>query len=75
MSRRELKDIVVARHTEVGHALAGELIIAQARDIGKTRVVPGTHTHQIQETILRSNVLCVIDRAFKLRDDGMRLKE
>lgn len=75
MSRKELKDIVVARHTEVGHALAGEVIIAQARDIGKTRVVAGTHTHQIQEAVLRSNVLCVIDRAFKLKDGGMRLRE
>lgn len=75
MSRKELKDIVVARHTEAGHAVAGELIIAQARDIGKIRVVPGTHTHKIQETILRSNVLCVIDRPFKLKDGGMKLKE
>lgn len=75
MNRKELKDFVVVRHTEVGHALAGELIIAQARDIGKTRVVPGTHTHQIQETVLRSNALCVIDRPFKLKDGGMRLRE
>jgi hypothetical protein len=75
MSRKELKDIALATYRNVGDALAGEQIIAQARDIGKTRVVSGTHTHQIQETVLRSNVLCVIDRAFKLKSGGMRLKE
>lgn len=75
MSRKELKDIAMTTHRKVGDAIAGEQIIAQARDIGKTRVVAGTHTHQIQEIILRSNVLCVIDRAFRLRLGGLRLKE
>jgi hypothetical protein len=75
MSRKELKDILTATYRNVGDALAGEQIIAQAHDIGRARVVPGTHTHQIQEIVLRSNVLCVVDRAFKLESGGMRLKE
>lgn len=75
MSRKELKDIAKATYKNVGDAIAGEQIIAQARNIGNKRVVPGTHTHQVQEIVLRSNVLCVIDQAFRLKGDGMRLKE
>jgi hypothetical protein len=72
--RRDLLSIAREPRREAGDAIAGEQIIAQARNIGKSRVLPGTGTHQIQETALRSNVLCVIDRPFRLRDEAVRLK-
>jgi len=64
-------------HHEIGHALAGEQIIAQARRIGRPTVLPGTSTHRIQEIVLRVNALCLIDRPFRLKEpeSPMRLRE
>jgi hypothetical protein len=67
MARKELKDLCGTVHRAAGDAIAGDSVIAQCRNTGKTRVTAGTSTHKIQETILRSNVLCVIDKAFRLR--------
>lgn len=75
MGRQELRTLAVNVHRGRGDALAGEQIIAQARQIGKAIVVPGTSTHRIQEVVLRSNVLCVIDRPFRLVEGPMKLKE
>jgi hypothetical protein len=75
MGRQQLKSLAVNTYCNHGDALEGEQVIAQARKVGKTRVVSGTSTHQIQETILRRNVLCVIDRPFRLAGGPMRIKE
>jgi hypothetical protein len=75
MSRKDLKSLVVNTYRNHGDALVGEQIVAQARDIGKTRVVAGTSTHNMQELVLRRNVLCVIDRPFQLAGGPMRIKE
>jgi hypothetical protein len=75
MSRRELADLALRTFRDEGDALAGEQVIAQARQIGKPLVVPGTSTHRIQQVVLKSNVLCVIDRPFRLIERPIRLKE
>jgi hypothetical protein len=72
MARKELQDLCRVTHREEGTAIAGDVVIAQCRNTGKTHVKSGTSTHKIQETILRSNVLCVIDRAFRLRGEPFR---
>jgi hypothetical protein len=76
--RQDLQGRCSAIHREKGHALAGEMVIAQARQIGRVIVLPGTSTHKIQEIVLRSNVLCLLDRPFRLIDEkrgGLRLRE
>jgi diphthamide synthase subunit DPH2 len=55
-----------------GDAIEGEKIIAQARNIGKPYVVAGTATHQIQQIALRSNVICIVDKAFHLKGAALR---
>lgn len=75
MGRQELKKLAVNIHRNRGDALAGEQIIAQARRIGRPIVVPGTSAHRIQQAVLRINVLCVIDRPFRLTEEAMRLRE
>ena len=75
MGRRELKSLVASEHRNQGDALLAEQVIAQARDIGRTLVVPGTSTHKMQEVVLKRNVLCVIDRPFQLREGALQLKE
>jgi hypothetical protein len=75
MSREDLKGLVVNIYRNHGDALAGERIIAQARDVGKAYVVPGTSTHKMQELILKRNALCVIDRPFQLVGRAMQIKE
>jgi hypothetical protein len=74
MERTKLNSLAKTVHRLDGDALEGERVIAQARKIGKTLVVPGTSTHKMQETTLRSNVLCVIDRPFRLREEPFRLR-
>ena len=37
-------------------------------------VVPGTSTHKMQEVVLKVNVLCVIDRPFRLSENPLKLK-
>lgn len=75
--RHDLNSRCAAIHRERGHALAGEMVIAQARQIGRPIVLPGTSTHKIQEVVLRSNVLCLLDRPFKIveGDRPLRLRE
>jgi hypothetical protein len=75
VSRKDLKSLVGNTYRNHGDALVGEQVVAQARDVGKVRVVPGTSTHKMQELILRRNVLCVIDRPFQLAGGPMRIKE
>jgi len=74
MARRELRDLATSIHQDQGDAIAGEQVIAQARAIGKPLVVSGTSTHRIQEVVLKVNVLCVIDRPFRLVERPMKLK-
>lgn len=69
MTRDELRQLADTIHRDSGDAIAGERVIAQARSIGKSKVVKGTSIHKMQETTLRTNVLCVLDRAFRTRDD------
>ena len=73
MGRKDLKSLASKTYRQQGDALAGEQIIAQARNVGRVLVVPGTSTHKMQEVVLKVNVLCVIDRPFCLRDGGMTL--
>ncbi len=75
MGRRELKDLAIATYREPGNAIEGERIIGQARAISRTVVVPGTSSHRIQEVVLKSNALCVIDRPFRLVEQAMRIKK
>jgi hypothetical protein len=75
VSRKELKSLAANIYRNHGDALEGEQVIAQARDVGKVRVVAGTSTHKIQETVLRRNVFCIIDRPFKLAGGAMQIKE
>ena len=74
MGRRELKHLVTNVYRGLGDAIAGEHVIAQARTVGKPMVVPGTSTHRVQEVVLKVNVLCVIDRPFRLIDPQMNLR-
>ena len=74
MARQKLRNLVSNAHRNRGDAIEGERVIAQARQIGKPLIVPGTSKHRIQEVVLRSNVLCVIDKSFQLKDGAMRLK-
>ena len=74
MSRRELKDIAKTIHRAEGDALAGEQVIVQAREIGKPLVIPGTSSHRLRQTVLRVNVLCVIDRPFLFKEKPMSIK-
>jgi hypothetical protein len=66
MAREDLKRLAVSVHRNHGDALEGERVIGVARQISRTQVVQGTSTHRIQEVVLRSNVLCVLDRPFEL---------
>jgi hypothetical protein len=68
MDREQLRTLARATYRNFGDALAGERIIAQARKIEKVRVVRGSSSHRMQETLLKSNVLCVIDRSFRSAD-------
>lgn len=74
MPRRELNRLAANVHRNHGDALAGERIIAEARNIGKVLVVAGTSTHKMQEVTLRKNVLCVIDRPFNLVEPPLKLR-
>lgn len=74
MARQGLRSLVSNTYRERGDALAGERIIAQARNIGRILVVPRTSTHRIQQTVLKSNVLCVIDRPFRIKQTTLQLK-
>ena len=74
MKRSDLAKLASNIYRGVGDAIAGKRVIAQARNIGNVIVVPGTSRHRIKQTILRKNVLCVIDREFHIRDTKMRLK-
>lgn len=75
--RRDLRSHCTVIHQKAGHALAGEQIIAQARHIGISTVLPGTATHKVHEIVLRVNALCLLDRSFKLKEgqSAMRLRE
>lgn len=74
MSRNKLRQIVSQVYKSRGDAIEGERIIAQSRDIGKKRIIPGTSTHQMQQTILKSNALCVIDKEFRIKDKHLKSK-
>lgn len=75
MKLENLKALATTIHRGQGDALAGEAIIAQARRVGKAYVVPGSSTHQMQQLVLKSNVLCVIDRPFKTTSGAFRIKK
>jgi hypothetical protein len=74
MNHQDLRRLCQQIHQDPGHALTGDRVIAHAREIDDIRVVPGTGAHRIQEVILRRNVLCVLDRAFRVVDGRFRLK-
>ena len=74
MIRKKLNDMACNIRRSPGDAIAGEKVIAHARFIGNIRTVSGTSSHNMQETILKKNVLCVIDKEFRTVDREMRLK-
>ncbi len=60
-----------------GGRKTGKRTVADKTQSGRAEAsggVPGTSTHQMQETILKRNVLCVIDRAFRVTGPAMRPK-
>jgi hypothetical protein len=69
----KLKNLAKRIFREHGDALEAEKIIAQARFIGRTYVIPGSSRHQIQQLPLKGNVLCVIDKPFRVTEKGMHL--
>ncbi|MGA7793937.1 MAG: hypothetical protein WCA19_12940 [Candidatus Acidiferrales bacterium] len=73
--RKALRDLARNVHHETGDALAGEKIIAEARDISTPIRAHGTSKHQIQEIVLRRNAFCVIDRAFSAVETALTLKK
>jgi hypothetical protein len=73
MDRTELERLAKNVYRDGGCALVGERIIAQAREISKTRVVRATTSHRMQESVLRRNVMCVIDRPFQLAQEPFQL--
>jgi hypothetical protein len=75
MQRKDLKDLATNIYYCQGDAICAEQIIAQARTIGRPKVVAGSSKHQLQEISLRKNALCIIDKAFRLREGEMRIKE
>jgi hypothetical protein len=75
VKRKKLKELVKKINRDHGDALVADKVIAQARNIGRVIVVPGTAAHRIQEISLRENVLCVIDKPFRLTEGAMRLKK
>ena len=52
-------------HREEGDAIEGDLIVGEARKIGKPRVVIGTARHRTQQIVLQENAFCIIKK--KLR--------
>lgn len=72
MSRKALETLITDTFRNEGNALRGDKIIAQARDVLGPRVVGRTSTHNLQEIILKRNVLCVIDRAFRVSGPAMK---
>ncbi len=74
MKRVDLKDLANNIYRNQGDALQAERVIAQAREIGKPIVSPGTSSHRIKEVMLKVNVMCLIDRAFRLSDSVMKVK-
>ena len=50
---------------EEGDAVRGDQIIAEARDIGKPKVIVKTGRHNAQQVVLRENAFCIIRK--KLR--------
>ena len=75
MKRDELERLAVRKYRDPGDALAGERVIAQARKIRTVKSVPGTSAHRMQETILSTNVLCVLDREFRPKRLGPKLQK
>lgn len=74
MKREDLEQLAQRIHREEGEAIAGERVIGQARRIDRIYTVPGTSRHRMRETILKSNVLCVIDKSFRLAGEPFHLK-
>ena len=74
MKREDLQQLAERIHREEGDAIAGERVIGQARRINKIHVVRGTSRHRVMETVLKSNVLCVIDKSYRLAAEPFRLK-
>jgi len=74
MHLRELKKSANNILRNKGDAIYGERVIAMARKVGKIYIEPGTSKHQIQRTILKDNVFCLIDKAFRIKDQKLRRK-
>jgi len=47
-------------HTQQGDALRAQKVIAQARQIGPRRLLPGSGRHRTQQVTLADSVYCVI---------------
>jgi len=75
MDRKVLKKLANNIYRSEGDAITGERVIAQARSIGKSITVKGTSRHRIQQISLRNNVFCLIDRAFRIPERKMRMKQ
>lgn len=74
MSRRKLRSFAKNINYSPGDAITGERVIAQARKIGNIIIVPGSSGHQIQQTTLKTDVFCIIDKSFRKIERQLRLK-
>ncbi len=70
MKREDLERLIVRLFTQGGDAIEGEKIIGQARSVRLMGTVPGTSSHRIQEVVLKTNALCVLDRPFRVTHEG-----
>jgi hypothetical protein len=52
-------------YTEVGDTIKGDKIIVEARKISKIQVIAKSGRHKAQQTVLRDNAVCIIDRKIK----------
>jgi hypothetical protein len=74
VNQRELKKLAYKISFSEGDAISGERVIAQARSISNPTIVSGTSGHRIKQIILRTNVFCLIDKAFRIRGGKIHLK-
>lgn len=74
MNRDSLRKVAKNIHYSSGTAIYGERIIAQARKVGKIILLSGSSKHRIQQTTLKKDAFCMIDKEFIVKDRQLRLK-
>ena len=52
-------------YTEIGDTIKGDKIVVEARKIDKIKVIAKSGRHKAQQTTLRDNAVCVIDKRIR----------